>query len=135
MVESPSWVDWWRLALYGVQLVIFLLVAKLLTGRRPDGRLRLLHPLAGNTPMYLALLALLIGSMLNRIRNLGAPPGWPTLLTTTIATLLIVVWLYRNLELRAGWFPPQWARRKRRRQRRREYERDAARRRPGDARA
>lgn len=105
-VVNPAWYDYWRLALLGPTIIIAMLVIKLLLTKHRGERLpRICYPFRGNTPMYLGLLALLISSAIARARNVqeSEPPNIGQLLVVTIAMLLIIVWLWKNLEILPDW--------------------------------
>jgi hypothetical protein len=98
------WYDYLRLALFVLWGAILLpLTVKLLITRR-----RWRHPLRGNSPMLWALLLLLAGVEWARARNIAVgaetpPPFIPSLLLSTVATLLIIWWLWRQMELIPRW--------------------------------
>lgn len=105
-VVNPAWYDYWRLALLAPTIIIALLVLKLLVTKHRGERLpRVCYPLRGNTPMYLGLFALLVSSAIARARNVqeSEPPNILQLVVVTIAMLLIIVWLWKNLEILPDW--------------------------------
>jgi hypothetical protein len=123
-LDHLTWYDTVRLVLYLTEVVILLQVVKLLF---TNNRWR--HPLTHNTPMYLSLFMLLLSSAIARVRNIGSgPPNWWGLWLSLVATLLIIVWLFNELEFRPAWL-------QRRRRARHGGRRGAARRRQSDARS
>jgi hypothetical protein len=102
-VHPAEWYDWIRLALYVSWVVMIGLTIKLLVVRS-----RWRHPFRGNGPMLWALLLLLISTEMSRARNISAgdrtpPPYLPSLLLVCVVTVLIMVWLWQQMELLPRW--------------------------------
>lgn len=95
-----AWYDVVRVVLYTLWFVMAGLVVKLLVVRR-----RWRHPLRGNGPMLVALLLILVNTEITRARNIGAapPPYLPSVITIVVATLLVLWWLWRQMELIPRW--------------------------------
>jgi hypothetical protein len=97
---------WYRAvlwAIYIVTILIVLLTVKLLVTRR-----RWRHPLRGNGPMLWALIIGLVATEIARAHNLSLghdnpPPYFPALIAVLAETLLILYWLWRQLELIPRW--------------------------------
>lgn len=89
-----------RIALYGVWLVMAALIIKVLIYRK-----RWRHPFRGNGPVLFALLLVLISVEWTRARNIAdAPPPYvPALALSWVATLLLMYWLWRQMELIPRW--------------------------------
>lgn len=99
-----------RLVLYVLWGIIGLLVVKLLI---VHGRWR--HPLRGNGLMLWALLLLLANAELARAQHLAHDdkPPWPwSVLPIALATVGILVWLWRQLELIPRWLRQHLLRRR-----------------------
>lgn len=94
------WYEYVRIALFISWGVMVLLTAKLLVVRS-----RWRHPLRGNGPMLYALLLVLVSVELARSRNIteSPPPFVPSLLLSVVATVLITVWLWQQMELLPKW--------------------------------
>jgi uncharacterized membrane protein len=99
-----SWDSPLLYVLYALWVVIALLTVKLLVTRR-----RWRHPLRGNGPMLFALLLSLVNTEIARGRTIQdahaatPPPYWPSVVVTYVVTMLIVYWLWRQMELIPSW--------------------------------
>lgn len=107
-----TWYDALRVVVYAVSVLIIMLTIKLLLTRR-----RWRHPLRGNGPMLCALLVSLAATELARARNIGQapPPYLPSLIAVLVETLLILWWLWSQLELIPRWVRQHLSRRRARR--------------------
>lgn len=99
--------------LYALWVVIALLVLKLLVTRK-----RWRHPLRGSGPMLFALLLSLVNTEVARGRTIQdahentPPPYWPSVAVSYVVTLLILYWLWRQLELIPRWLRQHLLRRR-----------------------